>query len=133
MPCFQGTGSDTVAYAQSAARSNSRQQTAGSRRIGRTPRGWRSVAFRSTGSQPLNAPRSRSLRQPSGIPDPGASIVTTPFELLAAGALALATTAATPAAKPATDATANTAMTPEAVNAAIDTPADSGKGAAILR
>jgi len=64
--------------------------------------------------------------------------MTTPFELLAAGALALATTAApTPASKPAAPATAPTtessAMTPEAVNAAIDTPADSGKGAAVLR
>jgi lipoprotein-anchoring transpeptidase ErfK/SrfK len=60
--------------------------------------------------------------------------VTTPFELLATGALALAATAApTTATKPAAPATESSAMTPEAVNAAIDTPADSGKSAAVLR
>jgi len=64
--------------------------------------------------------------------------VTTALELLATGAFALATATAqapatAPPAKPATPATASTVMTPEAVNAAIDTPVDSGRGAAVLR
>jgi lipoprotein-anchoring transpeptidase ErfK/SrfK len=78
----------------------------------------------------MNELRSRSLRQPALINDRSFP-VTTPLALLATGAFALATAAT--AATPATTPTPGSVLTPEAVNAAIDTPVESGKGAAVLR